>query len=73
MQRSRADSFIERNRWLRSPHGLSVDVLDRIVSTNPCSEEDQQTIQIRSQEEDVALMEEVATMITTMAMQTTLR
>ncbi|KAG6860683.1 RuvB-like protein 2 [Termitomyces sp. Mi166 len=65
-----------RGTKFRSPHGLPVDLLDRvlIVSTKPYSEEDiQQIIQIRSQEEDVTLTEEAATVLTTMAMQTTLR
>ncbi|KAG6864119.1 RuvB-like protein 2 [Blastosporella zonata] len=87
-----------RGTKFRSPHGLPVDLLDRvlIVSTKPYTEEDiQQIIQIRSgalyldlpsyyisyplysasrcQEEDVSLTEEATTVLTTMAMQTTLR
>ncbi|KAG6907087.1 RuvB-like protein 2 [Tephrocybe rancida] len=65
-----------RGTKFRSPHGLPVDLLDRvlIVSTKPYTEDDiQQIIQIRCQEEDVTLTEEATTVLTTMAMQTTLR
>ncbi|KAK0466130.1 DNA helicase [Desarmillaria tabescens] len=58
------------------PHGLPVDLLDRvlIVSTKPYSEEDiEQIIQIRCQEEDVTLTSEATSVLTSMAMQTTLR
>ncbi|KAL4261765.1 RuvB-like helicase 2 [Pleurotus pulmonarius] len=52
------------------------DLLDRvlIVSTQPYAEEDiQQIVQIRCQEEDVTLTAEATTVLTSMAMQTTLR
>src|SRR5271170_1346602 len=82
-----------RGTKFRSPHGLPVDLLDRvlIVSTKPYQEEDiQQIIQIRyvvsssvlwhvftlidsCQEEDVTLTSDARTVLTSMAMQTTLR
>ncbi|KAF8971870.1 DNA helicase [Flammula alnicola] len=65
-----------RGTKFRSPHGLPMDLLDRvlIVSTKPYSEEDiQQIIQIRCQEEDVQLTADAANVLTSMAMQTTLR
>jgi len=65
-----------RGTKFRSPHGLPMDLLDRvlIVSTKPYSEDDiQQIIQIRCQEEDVQLTADAANVLTSMAMQTTLR
>jgi len=65
-----------RGTKFRSPHGLPVDLLDRvlIVSTKPYSEEDiQQIIQIRCQEEDVQLTSDATSVLTSMGMQTTLR
>jgi RuvB-like protein 2 len=83
-----------RGTKFRSPHGLPMDLLDRvlIVSTKPYSEDDiQQIIQIRldvsaselltrvdkflyrCQEEDVQLTSDAANVLTSMAMQTTLR
>jgi len=65
-----------RGTNVRSPHGLPVDLLDRvlIVSTKPYSEEDiQQIIQIRCQEEDVSLTPDAATLLTSMALDSTLR
>ncbi|KAF9478906.1 DNA helicase [Pholiota conissans] len=65
-----------RGTNFRSPHGLPMDLLDRvlIVSTKPYSEDDiQQIIQIRCQEEDVELTADAANVLTSMAMQTTLR
>ncbi|SJL13442.1 related to RuvB-like 2 [Armillaria ostoyae] len=65
-----------RGTTFRSPHGLPVDLLDRvlIVSTKPYSEEDfEQIIQIRCQEEDVTLTADATSVLTSMAMQTTLR
>ncbi|KAF9048262.1 TIP49-domain-containing protein [Hymenopellis radicata] len=56
-----------RGTTFRSPHVL-------IVSTKPYSEEDiQQIIQIRCQEEDVTLTSDATTVLTSMAMSTTLR
>ncbi|SJL13434.1 related to RuvB-like 2 [Armillaria ostoyae] len=65
-----------RGTTFRSPHGLPVDLLDRvlIVSTKPYSEEDiEQIIQIRCQEEDVTLTADATSVLTSMAMQTTPR
>ncbi|OJA09392.1 hypothetical protein AZE42_06825 [Rhizopogon vesiculosus] len=65
-----------RGTKFRSPHGLPVDLLDRvlIVSTKPYAEEDiQQIIQIRCEEEDVTLTEEARSVLTSMATSTTLR
>ncbi|KAJ8502597.1 hypothetical protein ONZ45_g9107 [Pleurotus djamor] len=65
-----------RGTKFRSPHGLPVDLLDRvlIVSTKAYTEEDiQQIVQIRCQEEDVTLSADAMTVLTSMAMQTTLR
>ncbi|KAH9062753.1 TIP49 C-terminus-domain-containing protein [Lactarius vividus] len=65
-----------RGTKIQSPHGLPVDLLDRvlIVSTKPYEEQDiQQIIQIRCEEEDVTLTAEALNVLTTMAMQTTLR
>jgi RuvB-like protein 2 len=85
-----------RGTKIQSPHGLPVDLLDRvlIVSTKPYEEQDiQQIIQIRSvrckrchlvyliyenfiprcEEEDVTLTAEALSVLTSMAVQTTLR
>ncbi|KAJ2924354.1 hypothetical protein H1R20_g9770, partial [Candolleomyces eurysporus] len=65
-----------RGTKFRSPHGLPVDLLDRvlIVSTKPYEENEiQQIIKIRCQEEDVQLTQEAVDVLTSMARQTTLR
>ncbi|RXW14775.1 hypothetical protein EST38_g11079 [Candolleomyces aberdarensis] len=65
-----------RGTKFRSPHGLPVDLLDRvlIVSTKPYEENEiQQIIKIRCQEEDVQLTQEAVDVLTSMAKQTTLR
>ncbi|KAI6120963.1 TIP49-domain-containing protein [Pisolithus croceorrhizus] len=65
-----------RGTNVRSPHGLPVDLLDRvlIVSTRPYSEEEtQQIIQIRCEEEDVTLTSDALNVLTSMAGSTTLR
>ncbi|KIY66752.1 DNA helicase [Cylindrobasidium torrendii FP15055 ss-10] len=65
-----------RGTTIRSPHGLPVDLLDRvlIVSTKPYTEDDmRQIIEIRCREEDVKLTPEAATVLTSMAVSTTLR
>ncbi|EJD51955.1 DNA helicase [Auricularia subglabra TFB-10046 SS5] len=65
-----------RGTQVRSPHGLPVDLLDRvlIVTTAPYGAEDvEQIIRIRCQEEDVALAPDAMGILTTMATQTTLR
>ncbi|PBK76396.1 TIP49-domain-containing protein [Armillaria solidipes] len=65
-----------RGTAFRSPYGLPVDLLDRvlIVSTKPYGEEDiEQTIQLRCQEEDATLTADATSVLTSTAMQTTLR
>ncbi|KIY50528.1 DNA helicase [Fistulina hepatica ATCC 64428] len=65
-----------RGTKFRSPHGLPVDLLDRmlIVSTKPYIDEDvEQIIQIRCQEEDVTLSPDAAKVLTSLALETTLR
>ncbi|PBL00148.1 TIP49-domain-containing protein [Armillaria gallica] len=64
-----------RGTTFRSPHGLPVYLLGRvlIISTKSYSDEDiQQIIQIRFQEEDVTLTADATSVLTSMAMQTTL-
>ncbi|EJD03520.1 DNA helicase [Fomitiporia mediterranea MF3/22] len=65
-----------RGTKIKSPHGLPVDLLDRvlIVSTKPYAEEDiEQIIKIRCQEEDVTLTADALNVLTSMGKQTTLR
>jgi len=65
-----------RGTKYKSPHGLPMDLLDRvlIISTQPYSPSDiEQIIQIRCQEEDVTLSAESLKVLTAMAEQTTLR
>jgi len=65
-----------RGTKFRSPHGLPVDLLDRalIISTKPYEQQDvEQIIQIRCQEEDVTLTPAALAVLTTMALETTLR
>jgi len=65
-----------RGTKFRSPHGLPVDLLDRvlIVSTKPYLEADiQEIIKIRCEEEDVTLSSEALGVLCSMAMSTSLR
>ncbi|THH26506.1 hypothetical protein EUX98_g7683 [Antrodiella citrinella] len=65
-----------RGTKIRSPHGLPVDLLDRvlIVSTKPYTAADiEEIIKIRCDEEDVKLTDEALKVLTTMGGQTTLR
>lgn len=65
-----------RGTKFRSPHGLPIDLLDRvlIVSTTRYSEaEIREIVGIRCEEEDVKLSAEAVGVLTSMAMQTTLR
>jgi RuvB-like protein 2 len=65
-----------RGTTFRSPHGLPVDLLDRvlIISTQPYTATDmEQIIKIRCQEEDVELSADALTALATLATQTTLR
>ncbi|KAH9920807.1 TIP49 C-terminus-domain-containing protein [Amylocystis lapponica] len=65
-----------RGTKFRSPHGLPVDLLDRvlIVNTQPYNENEViQIIKIRCEEEDVTLADNAAVVPASMAMETTLR
>ncbi|OBZ68415.1 RuvB-like helicase 2 [Grifola frondosa] len=65
-----------RGTKFRSPHGLPVDLLDRvlIVSTQPYTPEDiAQIIKIRCEEEDVSLSNDALEVLTKMSTETTLR
>ncbi|EPS99405.1 hypothetical protein FOMPIDRAFT_1030917 [Fomitopsis schrenkii] len=65
-----------RGTKFRSPHGLPVDLLDRvlIVSTSPYSEDEiAQIIKIRCEEEDVSLAEGALIVLTKIAGDNTLR
>eukprot|EP00118_Oscarella_pearsei_P025697 m.308604 g.308604 ORF g.308604 m.308604 type:complete len:475 (+) comp44366_c0_seq1:17-1441(+) len=60
----------------QSPHGIPIDLLDRllIVSTSPYSEKElQQILAIRCEEEDVEMSEDATTVLTKIAMETSLR
>jgi len=75
MASNRGTSTI-RGTTFRSPHGLPVDLLDRvlIVSTSPYTREDvEQIIQIRCEEEDAQLSKEALAGLASLATQTTLR
>lgn len=60
----------------RSPHGIPIDLLDRllIISTEPYSEKEVRTIlDIRSEEEDVEMTEVAKELLTRIALETSLR
>lgn len=60
----------------RSPHGIPIDLLDRllIISTQPYSEEEiRKILDIRCQEEDVDMSEEAKVLLTKIAVETSLR
>ena len=60
----------------KSPHGVPIDLLDRmlIISTKPYSEKEiRQIIDIRAEEEDVDLSEEAKELLTKIATETSLR
>jgi len=60
----------------RAPHGIPIDLLDRllIIATKPYSEKElKQIIQIRCEEEDVNLTEDALSLLTTIGMETSLR
>ena len=60
----------------RSPHGLPLDLLDRllIISTKPYNKEEMgQILEIRAQEEDVELTEEGHNLLVKIALKTSLR
>ncbi|KAG7266913.1 hypothetical protein CRUP_005518 [Coryphaenoides rupestris] len=60
----------------QSPHGLPIDLLDRllIIATSPYTEkETRQILKIRCEEEDVEMSEEAHTVLTRIGMETSLR
>eukprot|EP00455_Lapot_gusevi_P050021 TRINITY_DN7195_c0_g1_i2.p1 TRINITY_DN7195_c0_g1~~TRINITY_DN7195_c0_g1_i2.p1 ORF type:complete len:465 (+),score=147.88 TRINITY_DN7195_c0_g1_i2:60-1454(+) len=60
----------------KSPHGIPLDLLDRllIIATVPYTEEEiYQILKIRCEEEDVEMQEEALQLLTKMATETTLR
>ncbi|XP_021769791.1 ruvB-like 2 [Chenopodium quinoa] len=60
----------------RSPHGMPIDLLDRllIIATQPYTEEEiRKILEIRCQEEDVEMTEEAKVLLTKIAMETSLR
>nr|KAF6411633.1 RuvB like AAA ATPase 2 [Rousettus aegyptiacus] len=61
---------------IQSPHGIPIDLLDRllIVSTSPYSEKDtKQILRIRCEEEDVEMSEDAYTVLTRIGLETSLR
>lgn len=65
-----------RGTKYKSPHGIPIDLLDRllIISTAPYSEKEiGQIISIRCEEEDVEMTEEAKEALTTIGMETSLR
>merc|ERR1719505_462894 len=60
----------------KSPHGIPLDLLDRlmIISTSPYEEKDlQQILKIRCEEEDVEMSEDGLAVLTKIAQETSLR
>mmetsp|Transcript_29226 Transcript_29226/g.95343 ORF Transcript_29226/g.95343 Transcript_29226/m.95343 type:complete len:506 (+) Transcript_29226:35-1552(+) len=60
----------------KSPHGIPIDLLDRllIITTAPYEEPDvKQILQIRCEEEDVEMTEDAKELLTKIAMETSLR
>merc|ERR1740127_403320 len=60
----------------KSPHGIPIDLLDRllIVSTTPYDEKEvQQILKIRCEEEDVEMSDDAKDLLTRIAMETSLR
>ena len=65
-----------RGTSYKSPHGLPIDLLDRlvIIHTNPYQEEElEHILQIRAEEEDVEVSEEGQELLVQIAMETSLR
>nr|3UK6_A Chain A, RuvB-like 2 [Homo sapiens]3UK6_B Chain B, RuvB-like 2 [Homo sapiens]3UK6_C Chain C, RuvB-like 2 [Homo sapiens]3UK6_D Chain D, RuvB-like 2 [Homo sapiens]3UK6_E Chain E, RuvB-like 2 [Homo sapiens]3UK6_F Chain F, RuvB-like 2 [Homo sapiens]3UK6_G Chain G, RuvB-like 2 [Homo sapiens]3UK6_H Chain H, RuvB-like 2 [Homo sapiens]3UK6_I Chain I, RuvB-like 2 [Homo sapiens]3UK6_J Chain J, RuvB-like 2 [Homo sapiens]3UK6_K Chain K, RuvB-like 2 [Homo sapiens]3UK6_L Chain L, RuvB-like 2 [Homo len=65
-----------RGTSYQSPHGIPIDLLDRllIVSTTPYSEKDtKQILRIRCEEEDVEMSEDAYTVLTRIGLETSLR
>uniref|UniRef100_A0A8C7ZR26 RuvB-like helicase n=1 Tax=Oryzias sinensis TaxID=183150 RepID=A0A8C7ZR26_9TELE len=68
--------LIIRGTNYQSPHGIPIDLLDRllIIATSPYTEkETRQILKIRCEEEDVELSEEAHTVLTRIGMETSLR
>mgnify|MGYP001761975747 CR=1 FL=1 len=75
MASNRGKERIRGTRFM-SPHGLPIDLLDRvlIIATKPYSEDEvRQILAIRAQEEEVTLKDEALSVLTRMAMETSLR
>ena len=61
---------------VRSPHGIPIDLLDRllIISTQPYSEQEiQMIVDIRCEEEDVEMTEDAKELLTKIGHETSLR
>nr|WCZ58510.1 TATA box-binding protein-interacting protein RuvB-like 2 [Andalucia godoyi] len=75
MASNRGISRIRGTNW-KSPHGLPMDLLDRllIISTKPYNEDEMaRIISIRSEEEDVEISEDAKQLLTNIGMETSLR
>jgi RuvB-like protein 2 len=65
-----------RGTQYKSPHGIPIDLLDRllIITTSPYSEKEiQQILNIRAEEEDVDMTDDAKEMLTKIALETSLR
>jgi len=65
-----------RGTQYKSPHGIPIDLLDRmlIIATTPYSEKEiEQILRIRCEEEDVEMGDDALTVLTKIGMQTSLR
>lgn len=65
-----------RGTTYQSPHGIPIDLLDRmlIISTKPYGEQEiSQILSIRCEEEDVEMTEEALELLTTIGLETSLR
>ncbi|KAL5006378.1 hypothetical protein ScPMuIL_015184 [Solemya velum] len=65
-----------RGTQYQSPHGIPIDLLDRllIISTNPYEEKEiKQILKIRCEEEDVEMSDDAMTVLTRIGMETSLR
>lgn len=75
MASNRGNTRIRGTKY-KSPHGIPVDLLDRmlIISTQPYSENEvRQIIRIRSEEEDVEMTPDAREILTKIGMETSLR
>ncbi|KAK6972483.1 ruvB-like 2, partial [Biomphalaria glabrata] len=65
-----------RGTHYKSPHGIPIDLLDRlvIISTSPYEEKEiKQILKIRCEEEDVEMTDDALTVLTRIGMETSLR